>query len=128
MSTVTTPTNVAIIQRDATGDNDWIDLLGSANPNKSIGFNGSGVVSALATPLLTAANTFTTDQTVQGRLTTRSLVGTVVAIAASSIDWAAGSSFSKTLSANTTFTFANTVSKQSITVAVTNTASNYAVT
>ena len=128
MSTVTTPTNVAIIQRDATGDNDWIDLLGSANPNKSIGFNGSGVVAALATPLLTAANTFTTDQTVQGRLTTRSLVGTVVAIAASSIDWAAGSSFSKTLSANTTFTFANTVSGQSITVAVTNTASNYTVT
>ena len=128
MSTVTTPTNVAIIQRDATGDNDWIDLLGSANPNKSIGFNGSGVVSALATPLLTAANTFTTDQTVQGKLTTRSLVGTVVAIAASSIDWAAGSSFSKTLSANTTFTFANTVSGQSITVAITNTAINYTVT
>jgi len=128
MSTVTTPTNVAIIQRDATGDNDWIDLLGSANPNKSIGFNASGVVSALATPLLTAANTFTADQTVQGKLTTRSLVGTVVAISASSIDWAAGSSFSKTLSANTMFTFANTVSGQSITVAVTNTTSNWTVT
>ena len=48
MSTVTTPTNVAIIQRDATGDNDWIDLLGSANPNKSIGFNDAGVVSAIS--------------------------------------------------------------------------------
>ena len=128
MSAVTTPTNVSLIQRDASGDNQWINLLGTANANKSIGFNGSGVVSALATPLLTAANTFTTDQTVQGKLTTRSLVGTVVPIAASAIDWAAGSSFSKTLSANTTFTFANTVSGQSITVAVTNTASNYTVT
>ena len=128
MSTVTTPTNVSLIQRDASGDNQWIDLLGSANTNKAIGFNGSGVVSALATPLLTATNTFTADQTVQGKLTTRSLVGTVVPIAASSIDWAAGSSFSKTLSANTTFTFANTTSGQSITVAVTNTASNYTVT
>ena len=48
MSTVTTPTNVAIIQRDATGDNDWVDLLGSANPNKSIGFNDAGVVSAIS--------------------------------------------------------------------------------
>ena len=48
MSTVTTPTNVAIIQRDATGDNDWIDLLGSANPNKSIGFNDAGVISAIS--------------------------------------------------------------------------------
>jgi hypothetical protein len=128
MSAVTTPTNVSLIQRDASGDNQWIDLLGSANLNKSIGFNGSGGVSALATPLLTATNTFTADQTVQGKLTTRSLVGTVVPIAASSIDWAAGSSFSKTLSANTTFTFANTASGQSITVAVTNTASNYTVT
>jgi len=128
MSAVTTPTNVSLIQRDASGDNQWIDLLGSANTNKAIGFNGSGVVSALATPLLTAANTFTADQTVQGKLTTRSLVGTVVPIAASAIDWAAGSSFSKTLSANTTFTFANTASGQSITVAVTNTASNYTVT
>jgi parallel beta-helix repeat protein len=128
MSAVTTPTNVSLIQRDASGDNQFIDLLGTANTNKAIGFNGSGVMSALATPLLTAANTFTADQTVQGKLTTRSLVGTVVSVAASAIDWAAGSSFSKTLSANTTFTFANTTSGQSITVAVTNTASNYAVT
>lgn len=48
MSTVTTPTNVAIIQRDAIGDNDWVDLLGSANPNKMIGFNDAGVVSAIS--------------------------------------------------------------------------------
>ena len=48
MSAVTTPTNVSLIQRDATGDNDWVDLLGSANPNKSIGFNDAGVVSAIS--------------------------------------------------------------------------------
>ena len=128
MSAVTTPTNVSLIQRDASGDNQWIDLLGSANTNKAIGFNGAGVLAPVSAALVGAANTFTADQTIQGKLTTRSLVGTVVAIAAASIDWAAGSSFSKTLSANTTFTFANTVSGQSITVAVTNTASNYTVT
>ena len=128
MSTVTTPTNVAIIQRDATGDNDWIDLLGSANPNKSIGFNGSGVVSALATPLLTAANTFTADQTVQGKITARAFIGTDAAIAASAIDWATGASFSKTLSASTTFTFANSLPGQEIRVAITNTVANYTVT
>ena len=128
MSTVTTPTNVAIIQRDATGDNDWVDLLGSANPNKSIGFNGSGVVSALATPLLTAANTFTADQTVQGKVTARAFVGTDASIAASAIDWATGTSFYKTLAANTTFTFANALPGQSVVVSVTNTSGNFTVT
>jgi hypothetical protein len=49
MSAVTTPTNVSLIQRDANGDNQWIDLLGSANPNKAIGFNDSGVLTAIST-------------------------------------------------------------------------------
>lgn len=213
MSADTTPTNISFVQRDSSGDNDWVNVLGSANPNKSIGFNGSGVVSALATPLLTAANTFTAQQfisatssdllrlsrtggtldgenqrlrflggssgastsgfilahdsftssvytaknylrfyddgvsidngaadkvldvnttaksvAVTGNVTARAYVGANVAIAGSAIDWATGTSFSKTLSANTTFTFANTVSGQAITVAVTNTASNYTVT
>ena len=128
MSTVTTPTNVAIIQRDATGDNDWVNLLGSANPNKSIGFNGSGVVTALPTVLLTAANTFTADQTVQGKVTARAFVGTDAAIAASAIDWATGTSFYKTLAVNTTFTFANTLPGQSVVVSVTNTTGNFTVT
>ena len=128
MSTVTTPTNVAIIQRDATGDNDWVNLLGSANPNKSIGFNGSGVVTALPTVLLTAANTFTADQAVQGKVTARVFVGTDAAIAASAIDWATGTSFYKTLAVNTTFTFANTLPGQSVVVSVTNTTGNFTVT
>jgi hypothetical protein len=128
MSTVTTPTNVSLIQRDASSDNQFINLLGSANLNKAIGFNGSGVVSALATPLLTAANTFTADQTVQGKLTVRAVVGTDANVTAAVIDWATGTSFYKTLAANTVFAFSNVLPGQEITVAVTNTASNYTVT
>lgn len=48
-------------------------------------------------------------------------------ISASEIDWSKGPSHSKTLSANTTFTFANALDGQTINVAVTNTAGNYTV-
>lgn len=44
------------------------------------------------------------------------------------IDWAAGPSHSRTLAADTTFTFSNAADGQTINVAVTNTASNYTVT
>ena len=64
MSTVTTATNVAIVQRDSSGDNGWINVLGSANPNKALGFSSVGVVSSLSVPLLGSANTFTALQTV----------------------------------------------------------------
>lgn len=50
------------------------------------------------------------------------------AISASAIDWSTGSFFTKTLSANTTFTFSNRTSGQTISVRLTNTASNYTVT
>lgn len=50
------------------------------------------------------------------------------AISASAIDWSLGPSHSKTLSANTTFTFSNALDGQTINVAVTNTAGNYTVT
>jgi len=50
------------------------------------------------------------------------------AISASAIDWSAASTFTKTLSANTTFTFSNATDGQTIVVALTNTASNYTVT
>lgn len=49
-------------------------------------------------------------------------------IGAADIDWSAGNTFKKTLAANTTFTFSNLTSGQSIVVALTNTASNYTVT
>lgn len=50
------------------------------------------------------------------------------AISASAIDWSAGNIFTKTLAANTTFTFSNSVDGQTIIVRLTNTASNYTVT
>jgi hypothetical protein len=128
MSAVTTPTNVSLIQRDASGDNQWIDLLGSANTNKAIGFNGSGVLAPVSAALVGAANTFTTDQTIQGKLTVRAVVGTDANVTAAAIDWATSTSFYKTLAANTTFTFSNALPGQGITVAVTNTSGNYTVT
>ncbi len=51
----------------------------------------------------------------------------VSAISASDIDWSLAPTFSKTLSANTTFTFSNLVSGKVIVVRLTNTASNYTV-
>lgn len=50
------------------------------------------------------------------------------AIASTAIDWSAASTFTKTLSANTTFTFSNATDGQTIVVRITNTASNYTVT
>lgn len=49
-------------------------------------------------------------------------------ISASNIDWSTGNLFSKTLSANTTFTFSSQTSGQVIVVRLTNTASNWTVT
>jgi len=53
---------------------------------------------------------------------------TPVTISALDIDWSAGSTFTKTLAANSTFTFSGQTDGQTITVALTNTASNYTVT
>ncbi len=50
------------------------------------------------------------------------------AIASTAIDWATAKVFSKTLGANTTFTFSNAVDGETRVVALTNTASNYTVT
>lgn len=54
--------------------------------------------------------------------------GPATAISAVDIDWSAGPIFTKTLSANTTFTFSNVTAPKTIVVRVTNTASNYTVT
>ena len=58
----------------------------------------------------------------------QNLTPATTTISASSIDWSQGNSFYKALSANTTFTFANAVDGQIITVTLLNTASNYTVT
>jgi hypothetical protein len=65
MSTVTTSTNVAIVQRDSSGNNAWVNVLGSANPNKSLGFSSGGAVTALSVPVLSLENTFSALQKVQ---------------------------------------------------------------
>lgn len=51
-----------------------------------------------------------------------------VALSALDIDWSIAQTFSKTLSANSTFTFSNVTDGRTIVVALTNTASNYVVT
>lgn len=51
-----------------------------------------------------------------------------VAISALDIDWRVGNVFSKTLAANSTFTFSNVADGNTIVVALTNTASNFTVT
>lgn len=51
-----------------------------------------------------------------------------VAIAASGVDWLLGNVFTKTLAANTTFTFSNMTPGQTIIMRLTNTVSNYTVT
>jgi hypothetical protein len=60
--------------------------------------------------------------------TNQNLTPATTTISASSIDWSQGNSFYKALSANTTFTFANAVDGQVITVTLLNTTSNYTVT
>jgi hypothetical protein len=65
MSTVTTSTNVAIVQRDSSGNNAWVNVLGSANPNKSLGFSSVGAVTALSVPVLSLENTFSVLQRIQ---------------------------------------------------------------
>jgi hypothetical protein len=50
------------------------------------------------------------------------------AVAALNIDWSTGNLFTKTLAANSTFTFSNLLSGQTIVVRLTNTASNFTVT
>lgn len=65
---------------------------------------------------------------VSGTLPVANATISTQAIGASAIDWSTGNAFTKTLAANTTFTFSNQTSGQTIVVRLTNTASNYTVT
>lgn len=96
---------------------------------------GSAPVKLTLGPLLTAPEAgaiefdgpevyATTSTPTRKRLATEAAP---VAIAASDINWNLGSTFTKTLAANTTFTFSNAVDGRTIVVAVTNTASNFTV-
>jgi hypothetical protein len=93
--------------------------IGTATPI-ILGTDGSGSFdSTLAASNLSGTNTG--DQ-----------IPAVAAISASAIDWATlkltGGIYTKTLAANTTFTFSNLFAGQTIVVRLTNTASNYTVT
>lgn len=93
-------------------------------------FTGSGTA-ALA-DVTSTARSLLDDTSVGAMRTTLELDPSTSAISASEIDWstlkAGGGLYTKTLSANTTFTFANAVAGQTIVVRLTNTASNYTVT
>lgn len=63
-----------------------------------------------------------------GRLLGTFQVQATHVISALDVDWSIAQTFSKTLAANSTFTFSNVTDGRTIVVAITNTASNYTVT
>jgi hypothetical protein len=83
-------------------------------------FNGSGGSATLPNPITAATVTTLTLGNIIPPATN--------AISASTIDWALAFTHSKTLAANTTFTFSNAIDGKTIIVFITNTASNYTVT
>lgn len=85
------------------------------------GGHGGDAASATSAQAMTGASqTPAPSQT--GRIAPSIVVPSTV------IDWSLGRLYSKTLSANTTFTFVNAVDGAELEVALTNTASNYTVT
>lgn len=105
--------------------------------------NGGTGVANNASSTLTISGSFGTTLTVSGTTAlTLPTSGTVAvltnvtpttsAISASAIDWSilktSGGCYTKTLGANTTFTFSNQTAGQTIVVRLTNTASNWTVT
>jgi hypothetical protein len=88
---------------------------------------GVGYWTADSTLTVTGGAHVTQGLKVDG-MTTGKFVSTTVTIADSTVNWSAGNSFKKTLSANQRFLFANLADGQMVNVAITNTASNYTVT
>lgn len=90
------------------------------------GFDGT-VSTSTSTPTLSLVLTSVADSVLSTAI--KRLAAVTIALGAgTAIDWALSASFSKTLSANTTFTFSNATDGYDVTVLITNTASNYTVT
>jgi hypothetical protein len=155
--TISTPTNTDLVE-DANGTGKFIvsDTISTpTNTDLVVAPNGTGKLDLRAAPLkagtatagtaplkfssgtnLTAAEAgaeefdgswryYTTTTPTRFRYSRESAA---TAIASTVIDWSAATVFTKTLAANTTFTFSNATDGQTIVVALTNTASNYTVT
>lgn len=84
-------------------------------------------VSALAIITLfnDGTNIYGSDGTSAGPFTVNQSTLAPTAVAAVNIDWSTSNTFTKTLSANSTFTFSNVKAGQTIIIQVTNTASNF---
>lgn len=77
---------------------------------------------------VTASETIKSGATVTLEAGAKVVPRPTVVISALDIDWRVGSVFSKTLAANSTFTFSNVADGNVIVVALTNTTSNFTVT
>ena len=122
----------AIVARDGSGN------FSAGNISAALSGNASTSTALAANPADCSSGQFATTIAANGDLTCAAIANTdlpapaVAAIAASDIDWSLGKNkdylYTKTLSANTTFTFSNVTAGQTIVIAVTNTASNFTLT
>jgi hypothetical protein len=108
---------------------EWATIAGTGDVTAAVAFGTDGlpIVSDGTGKGVKAVSTIATATVTS--LTVGNLIPPVTnAISASAIDWSLSLTHSKTLSANTTFTFSNAINGKTIIVAVTNTASNWTVT
>ncbi len=96
------------------------------------GFSNTRVVSADQIKSADTTKTYTLPSATDTIVGLTTITPSTSAIAASAIDWAllkySTGLYTKTLSANTTFTFSNQLAGQTIIIRLTNTASNFTVT
>lgn len=116
-------------QSGALSSTDWTTFN---NKQAALGFTPENVANKDTTTTLGTSNTlYPTQNAVKTYVDTQNTPVTS-AISASDINWATllktGGLYTKTLAANTTFTFSNATAGQTIIVRLTNTASNYTVT